>query len=232
MALPSLKWKIVIKRKKSTTFACRPKAAGFSNMSNNPFNPAEQENSLSNKLVAGLERISEVFKILLWEKAKIVGLSPIQIQLLIFVAYHPRRLCNVSHLAKEFNVTKPTISDAVKVLNNKGLIEKDFSEADQRRYSIFLTALGEELVKETNQFAAPLQQQVAALSNQEQEALFGTVSKLIYQFNQVGILEVQRTCYSCKFFEEKNHGAYCRLLEKALQSKDLRIDCPEFEASV
>ncbi len=34
-------------------------------MENSPFNPEQQEKDLSSKIVAGLERVSEVFKILL-----------------------------------------------------------------------------------------------------------------------------------------------------------------------
>ena len=92
---------------------------------------------------------------MLWEKAKLIGLSPIQIQILIFIAYHKQELCNVSHLAKEFNITKPTISDAVKALDQKGMVSKDFSSADSRSYSLQLTELGKELVAETNNFANP-----------------------------------------------------------------------------
>ena len=88
-------------------------------MENSPFNPEQQEKDLSSKIVAGLERVSEVFKILLWQKAKAIKLSSIQIQILIFLAFHKSSLCNVSHLAKEFNVTKPTISDAIKILDKK-----------------------------------------------------------------------------------------------------------------
>ena len=68
-------------------------------MHESTFNPKQQEKDFSSKIVAGLERVSEVFKILLWEKAKLVGLSPIQIQILIFIAFHKQNLCNVSHLA-------------------------------------------------------------------------------------------------------------------------------------
>ena len=53
-------------------------------MSDSVFNPNHQETDISSKIVAGLERISEAFKVLLWEKAKLLGLSPIQIQILIF----------------------------------------------------------------------------------------------------------------------------------------------------
>ncbi|MEL6557873.1 MAG: MarR family transcriptional regulator, partial [Bacteroidota bacterium] len=49
-------------------------------MKNSTFNPEQQQKDISSKIVAGLERVSEVFKVLLWEKAKQVGLSPIQIQ--------------------------------------------------------------------------------------------------------------------------------------------------------
>ena len=86
------------------------------------FNPDQQQKDMSSKIVAGLERISEVFKVLLWNKAKEVGLSPIQIQILLFVAFHKDELCNVSHLAKEFNVTKPIVSDAIKALDKKEMI--------------------------------------------------------------------------------------------------------------
>ena len=61
--------------------------AGFI-MDKSVFNPKHQEENISSKIVSGLERVSEVFKILLWEKAKRVGLSPIQIQILIFISFH------------------------------------------------------------------------------------------------------------------------------------------------
>ena len=101
------------------------------------FNPEQQQHDISSKIVVGLERISEVFKVLLWEKAKKVGLSPIQIQLLLFIAFHKQELCNVSHLAKEFNITKPTVSDAIKILAQKEMILKDFSSTDSRSYTIY-----------------------------------------------------------------------------------------------
>ena len=78
------------------------------------FNLNIQNENTGNKIVAGLERLSHVFKTLLWEKAKQHGLSPIQIQLLIFIQYHSDEKNTVSYLAKEFSVTKPTVSDAIR----------------------------------------------------------------------------------------------------------------------
>ncbi|WP_234859068.1 MarR family transcriptional regulator [Aquimarina aquimarini] len=57
---------------------------------------------------------------------------------MIFCAYHKENLCTVSYLAKEFNITKPTISDAVKVLEKKEMIFKNNTSSDHRSYYISL----------------------------------------------------------------------------------------------
>ncbi|MBU3821372.1 MarR family transcriptional regulator [Flavobacteriaceae bacterium XHP0103] len=198
-------------------------------MKKSTFNPEAQEKEISNKIVAGLERISEVFKILLWDKAKLIGLSPIQIQILIFIAFHKEGLCNVSHLAKEFNVTKPTISDAIRILEKKELIIKNFSPIDSRSYSITLSNLGIEIVSKTYDFSNPLKKHVNSFSEAEQESLFETLSQLIYKLNRNGILNVQRTCYGCKFYQKNQETHYCNLLQKELLKREIRLDCPEYE---
>ena len=197
-------------------------------MDSSIFNPQEQERHISSKIVVGLERISEVFKILLWEKAKLVGLSPIQIQLLIFITYHKEELCNVSALAKEFNITKPTISDAVRILEKKGLIIKDFSSNDNRSYTIKVSDAGKKIVAEIENFANPLRDQLEGIQQVELESLFSTLSKLIYLLNQAEILTVQRTCYGCKFYDRQGMKDYCNLLDKELHNNEIRLDCPEY----
>ncbi|MBL4709932.1 MAG: MarR family transcriptional regulator [Flavobacteriales bacterium] len=199
---------------------------------NSIFNPNQQQNDVSSKIVTGLERVSEVFKVLLWEKAKLVGLSPIQIQLLIFIAYHKEELCNVSHLAREFNITKPTVSDAVKVLVKKRMLVKDYSPTDNRSYIIQLSSLGEKLVNDANDFAIPLKNQIDSFTQTEKESVFKTLSELIYKLNRIGILTVQRTCFGCKFHQRNGSTDYCNLLEKELLSQDIRIDCPEYKEDI
>ena len=197
-------------------------------MSKSIFNPSEQEKNTTSKIIVGLERISEVFKVLLWEKAKLVGLSPIQIQILIFITYHKQELCNVSHLANEFNITKPTVSDAIRILVKKSLITKDFSSSDNRSYSVILTPAGVNVVSEIENFAEPLNNQLKEIQQTDLENLFEVISKLIYKLNQNGILNVQRTCYGCKFYSHSEDKDFCNLLQKRLQNSDIRLDCSEY----
>ena len=192
------------------------------------FDPRVQQEFLSSKIVAGLERISQAFKLLLWDKAKQFGLSPIQIQLLIFVAHHENQWNNVSYLANEFNVTKPTISDAVRILHKKNLILKDHSSSDNRSYSIVLSEAGQAIVAGTEDFAGPLFSIMDTFSKEEQKDFYSMLGKLIHGLHRHHVLTVQRSCFACKFYDNQSQGHYCNLLETFLQRQEVRLDCPEF----
>jgi DNA-binding MarR family transcriptional regulator len=191
----------------------------------------DQNSNLDNKIVAGLERLSQVFRILLWEKAKEHGLSPIQIQLLIFIKHHSQDKSTVSYLAREFNLTKPTISDAIKVLEQKKIIKKSIDANDTRSYTIQLTAAGIRIVSETEDFANPLTEIVSKSKQVDKLVLWESIYSLISQLNKLQIISVQRTCFNCKHYSMKNKNPFCSLLEQKLQVQDIRIDCEEFELS-
>lgn len=185
--------------------------------------------NLERKVLNGLERLSEAFKALLWEKAKVFGISPIQIQILMFVADHRIEICNVSYLAKEFNVTKATISDSVKVLLKKGYLEKNYAPIDRRRYNLMMTIQGRELVQQLSEYASPVLDGLSSLEENKLIPVFDTLSQLIFKLHQVGVIQVQRTCFNCRYYEgnrKKQH--YCHLLESPLEQQEIRLDCPEF----
>lgn len=193
------------------------------------FNLDIQNNHTDNKIVAGLERLSQVFRALLWEQAKEQLLSPIQIQLLIFIHYHNDGKNNVSYLAQEFSVTKPTISDAIKILGQKNLICKIPNPADNRRYSIRLTEAGKTVVRNTENYTGPISEWLAGTGCAEKEMLWASISDLIRTLNRAGIISAQRTCYNCRYYAA--HNNFCMLLNERLYTKDIRIDCPEHETA-
>ncbi len=191
------------------------------------FNLKYQNSNLDGKIVAGLERISQVFKTLLWEKSKKHNLSPIQIQLLIFIAYHGKEKTTVSYLSHEFNLTKPTISDTIKTLEQKKYITKTIDQKDTRSYSIELTEIGREIVLETENFVNPLMEIISNSKYGDKVVLWNNITHIINQLNDLKIISVQRTCFKCIFFSNKE--SYCNLLNKKLLSEEIRIDCEEFE---
>ena len=192
------------------------------------FDPKIQETDLTSKVVVGIERLSEVFRVLLWEKSKETGLSPIQIQLLLFIKYHDRSLATVSHLSREFNLKKPTISDAIKTLFEKKLVQKEIGE-DARGYTILLSRSGEKLTETLQSFDKPLKASIDSLSDEDQGKLYDGLVKIIFGLNQTGIIQVQRTCFGCSFYEKRTEGHFCQFIKEDLLNSELRLDCEDFQ---
>ncbi len=198
-------------------------------MSKSSFNPEVQVEDPTSKILVGLGRISEAFKSLLWDHAKEIGLSPIQIQILIFLRYHKNELSTVSYLAKEFNITKATISDAIKSLEKKAYVFKDFSESDKRSYTIKLSELGFKIVRETDKYAKPVESLIDKLSVENKNHLLASILEIVNGLNKAEVLTVQRSCYICKFYELSKSTQHCNFLNKKLKTTDIRLDCAEFE---
>lgn len=191
------------------------------------FDLDRQNIKIESKLVVALERISEAFRVLLWNESRENSLSPLQIQMLIFLLFHSRNQCRVGYLAQEFNMTKATVSDSLKLLLKKGLIQKAHDPTDTRSYTIGLTAKGKRAARRSANFALAIEKPLRLLPDEQKEMMISGLLKLIYELNQAGIITVQRMCFTCAHYRQSNGGHYCELLQSALATTDLRVDCPE-----
>lgn len=196
------------------------------------FNPKYQNKNIEGKIVVALERISEAFRVLLWQEGKENALTPLQLQVLIFLKFHSSKKCKVDYLSKEFNVTKATISETVRLLAKKELIYKETDATDTRSYSIYLTEKGKKIAAKSSSFAKILEKPIHSYSEKQKEIVFQSLLDLIEKLNKAGIITVQRMCLSCRFYESGEKNDYCKLLKKKLYNPDLRVDCPEHEPVV
>lgn len=200
------------------------------------FDPSRQHQEVESKIIAALERLSQVFRFLLWEKAKTQKLSPIQIQFLIYLYYHAPQLCRVSQLAKEFRLTPATVSDAIASLEKKKLLYRQPWEQDGRIMTLGLTSAGREVALEVASWADVLKKYLPQISPAEKESVMQFLLQLIESLQKAGIISVARMCFSCRFFQPNIHpdsGAphHCQLMDKPLMVRELRLDCPEYEAA-
>ena len=197
------------------------------------FNLQFQNQSTESKIVVSLERISQAFRVLLWQESKEHSLSPLQVQVLIFILYHRIEQCTVSYLAAEFNLTKATISDTVKALEQKSLILKTTLEHDTRSQNLVLTEEGRDTALKNALFTREIHQPLEKLREEDKESMLRDLLNIIHHLNQIGIISIQRMCTLCVHHESNKNGAahYCNLLDKPLKICDLRIDCPEFDST-
>ncbi len=193
------------------------------------FDIKQQNIRIESKIVVALERISEAFRVLLWQESKENSLSPIQIQILIFLLFHTSEKCKVSYLANEFNMTKATISDSVKLLLDKKIIEKEYDSIDSRSFSISLTNEGKKIAQKSSSFAGIIEKPINDFTDKQKEILLVSLLELISKLNQEGVITVQRMCLTCKFYNKNKTAHYCNLLNKLLLNNELRVDCPEHQ---
>ncbi len=197
------------------------------------FDRTEQESNQRAKITAGVERLSTVFRAALWEEAKHYNLSPLQVQILLFVAFHDSEQCSITNISKEFAVTKATVSDAVKTLLEKALLKKRGAE-DARGFSLSLTTDGKKCVNKLSGLADFFSTSLSHVPEAEISKIWEGILLLIGHLQKTKIIPV-RMCFSCQHFG-KDHpkGAphYCNFMQKPLEIKDIRLDCPEHLALI
>jgi DNA-binding MarR family transcriptional regulator len=201
------------------------------------FDPSAQHDDVDARIVATLERLSQVFRVRLGEEARRRNLSPIQAQFLIYLLHHDVELRRVSRLAREFDLTQATVSDAVASLETKGLVRREHWPEDQRVVTLSLTPDGEMLTTTLSHWANPIGAHLARFSTEEREAVMGLLMELAGSLQRSGLITVARMCVTCRFFRRNVRPGeafphHCRLLDVPLGGSNLRVDCPEHEAVV
>ncbi len=192
------------------------------------FDTEKQHHNLDSKIIVAFEKISEVYRVLQWSQAQENKISPIQLQILVFIKYHTPEKCKVGYMARDFNITKATISDSVKTLLSKGYLNKVVDTSDTRSFTLSLTSEGEKLASKVEHYTHELKAPLLDLDASKKEVLFDSLTELIYKLQRNGIIDVQRMCFTCTNYEgDKNAAHYCKLMKTELTKNALRMDCPE-----
>ncbi|MCS6991983.1 MAG: MarR family transcriptional regulator [Chitinophagales bacterium] len=192
------------------------------------YNPSQ---NLDHKLVSALARVAEVFKVLLLKAGGKYKLSTLQVEIMLFLMQHPPTLRTVSQLAREFNISKATMSIALRSLLAKRLVTKA-ETPDLRSFRIYLTPRGFNLATRLLQFRQPILRAIHKMDREKKDTMLEQLLQLLYALQQAGVISPMRMCLSCAHFARTSGGmAYCMLLQKALEPAALRIDCPEHRAA-
>ncbi len=192
------------------------------------FDPKIQANCIDSKIVGALERVTQAFRVMMWNSSKSMSLSPIQMKILIFIKYHSIDKCRVSYLADELNVTKATVSDAVKSLIKKSYLHKKTCTNDGRRVYLQLTKEGVEVATQSALFSRNLGISLNEFSQQNKEQFLQHLMQLVFSLNNQEVIKVQRMCQTCQH-HSKSDAHYCKFLNQSLTNQELRVDCPNHQ---
>ena len=195
--------------------------------------PYFEENTepLSTRIATGLNKIGLAMKQQAWQQANEEGLSATQGQILAaLVAEQP---LTGSELSERLGVTLPTISDSVRVLVEKKLLEKSPDPRHPRASLLTPTKKGAALGARARSWPEFMAAAVKDLAPEEQQAFFSGVVKMIRALQEQGLVPLSGMCVTCTHFRPNvREGAsphHCAFVDAQLANDQLRLDCSEHE---
>ncbi|SDO32068.1 MarR family winged helix-turn-helix transcriptional regulator [Lentzea jiangxiensis] len=188
---------------------------------------------LDRRLADALERLGHGMRALAQRTAREYALTPLQQQAVLALAQHPQTRHEVAALAAEFDVSTPTMSDAVAALERKGLVTRS-PGTDGRRRLLTLTGSGAEVAGGLSSWDDPLTGALAGIPEADRATTLHTLLRVIEGLHRTGVVNVTHTCTTCRFFGRDEHPDpavphHCHLLRMPLPLAGLRTDCPEHE---
>lgn len=140
-----------------------------------PCNP--QDNVAAKKLLNSFMQ----FKHVDWHQRSIDGCKPSEIRVLMIIQKseeHAQHEIKVSEISKYLHVTSPTVTQLIKGLEIRGLVERKIDMVDRRAVGIKLTEKGEKVTqKAKGEFISSFAGLVEYLGEEQSQQL----SELLYQ---------------------------------------------------
>lgn len=180
------------------------------------------------KLLAAVERLARALRAARQQVATGHGLSLLGVTVL--ETLDGGRAMRVGDLAAELDVSQPTASDALAVLERRRLVARRRDPDDLRATLVSLTTAGADTLDVIVAELAPTMAAGTETSVDRGIALRVVLGE-IARLQHAGVITVNRSCLTCHHYEAPDDGepARCLLLDVALGDGDLRVDCPEHQ---
>lgn len=161
-------------------------------------------------------------------------LSSTQLRVLSWLHVGPPPAARSTTLARELNVSAPTVSDAVGALIRKGLIIRQRDPADGRSHQLILTGTGRKVAASVHRWTAPAEIATSRLDRAESERLLDSLIVVLGQLHDAGLLPVSRACSTCTHLgveKGQPRGYRCLFYGTPMAVSDLRVDCADHVAA-
>lgn len=189
--------------------------------------------SASDRILAGLSKLSLVMRHESWRAAGKRGLTPTQAQILSILAGATSPI-GLTEVARQMAITMATASEALSTLVTKGLVRKATSESDGRAIVLALTKGGVREAATASRWPSSMVDAIDALPEPERAGLLRGLIGMIRTLQEQGSVPTARMCVGCTYFRPNEYPGqpkvhHCMLIDAPIGDADLRIDCGEME---
>ncbi len=194
-----------------------------------------QRNTLPGQIAVALYRISQAVGRILRERGKQAGLSPAQVESLLFLKHARPQARTIGGLAERLGVSYATSSGVADALENKRLVRRAPLPDDQRVVSLRLTSEGTTQADRLEDLLDEIESAIDSLPDKDQAALRRATQAIVYRLQQAGYVKVYEMCWNCQFFRKNAHPDdpagrhHCAFMDAPLPEEDTCFECPDFQ---
>lgn len=156
------------------------------------------------------------------------GMRPVQLEALSFLTQCNRYSDTPQAVTEFLGLTKGTVSQTLKVLEQKGLLRKQGDARDKRLVHLKPTAKGLRLVERALP-AKSLALGFEKLATSENQAVVEQLRLLLHAVQRANGLKTFAPCHSCRFNMQRAAGFFCQLTQEPLAESDITLLCREHQ---
>ena len=175
-----------------------------------------------------LERLNNLLRMEVRTFGLKYGLQPVQIEALTYLTRCNRYSDTPQAVTEFLGLTKGTVSQSLKVLEEKGLLRKQQDRDDKRITHLAVTAKGRKLIEQAFP-AKSLEAALAKTNSVQGKKLEETLRSLLHEMQQQHGRKTFAACHTCRFNERQKKGYVCGLTKESLSERDIQLICREHE---
>lgn len=198
------------------------------------FDPTYRAERPAGAAAIALYRISQAIGHMLRRRGEQEGLSPAQIQALLFLRFVRPGARTIGGLAQRLAATYATTSGVTDALERKRLIERQRHPDDARSVMLELTEEGRRRADALEDVLDEIEEAVAALPEDEQQVLLRAAQAIVGRLQQAGHVQIYEMCWGCQFFRRDAHPDdprgphHCAFVDAPLAEPNTYRECPDF----
>jgi len=173
-----------------------------------------------------IERISNLLRSEERKKYAAIGLQPVHVQVLDYLATCNRFSDTPASVADYLGLTKGTVSQSLQVLERKGYIEKRQDKLDGRVVHLALSDSGNELLNDVKPLDV-FEQAQQAVASKQYTSIEASLSAMLAELQKANNAKSFGVCHSCVNFVQLQENYLCNLTQLPLSQFDAKKICRE-----
>lgn len=182
---------------------------------------------MNDELFNIIERLANLLRQEVRAEGQSLGLQPVQQEALYYLSICNRYSDTTLAVTEYLGLTKGTVSQSLKILENKALIARERDNKDKRITHLKLTDKGQKFLADTcppQKYTLAIQQ----LSDENKNQTTKLMQQVLRNYQTMTGRTAFGVCHNCKYNQKTTQGMICGLTKEALSLKDSELICREY----